>query len=186
MALEPAGDRATHVRGAGGRLWQLLPVDWGRVQEVTNEPVPGHIKRWWFALGGTPAYLFLIQITTGILLSFYYVPSPDHAYESVQAITSTIPFGWFIRSIHKWAANLMIITVLLHMCRVFFSGAFRHPRQINWVIGCGLLLCTLSLGFTGYSLIYEQLSFWGITVASELVASVPLIGPALAAFMRGG
>jgi quinol-cytochrome oxidoreductase complex cytochrome b subunit len=175
-----------HVRAAGGRLWQLLPVDWGKVQEVTNEPVPGHIKRWWFALGGTPAYLFLIQITTGILLSFYYVPSPDHAYDSVNAITHTVPFGWFIRSIHKWAANLMIITVLLHMCRVFFSCAFRHPRQINWVIGCGLLLCTLSLGFTGYSLIQEQLSYWGITVASELVSNVPIIGSTLASFMRGG
>ncbi|HKQ46589.1 MAG TPA: cytochrome b N-terminal domain-containing protein [Phycisphaerae bacterium] len=185
MAREPAG-REQHVRAAGGRLWQLLPVDWGKVQEVTNEPVPGHIKRWWFALGGTPAYLFFIQITTGILLSFYYVPSSDHAYDSVAAITHTVPFGWFIRSIHKWAANLMIITVLLHMCRVFFSCAFRHPRQFNWVIGCGLLLCTLSLGFTGYSLIQEQLSYWGITVASELVSNVPLIGPTLATFMRGG
>ncbi len=80
MASEPPLPPATHTRSSPGRLWQLLPVDWGRVQEVTNEPVPGHIKRWWFALGGTPAYLFMIQITTGILLSFYYVPSPDHAY----------------------------------------------------------------------------------------------------------
>lgn len=185
MAHEPI-DRGHHVRTAGGRFWQLLPVDWGKIQEVTNEPVPGHIKRWWFALGGTPAYLFLIQITTGILLSFYYVPSQDHAYDSVAAITHSVPFGWFIRSIHKWAANLMIITVLLHMCRVFFSCAFRHPRQVNWVVGCGLLMCTLSLGFTGYSLIQEQLSYWGITVASELVSNVPFIGGTLATFMRGG
>ncbi len=185
MAHEPI-DRSHHVRTAGGRFWQLLPVDWGKIQEVTNEPVPGHIKRWWFALGGTPAYLFLIQITTGILLSFYYVPSQDHAYDSVAAITHSVPFGWFIRSIHKWAANLMIITVLLHMCRVFFSCAFRHPRQVNWVVGCGLLMCTLSLGFTGYSLIQEQLSYWGITVASELVSNVPFIGETLATFMRGG
>lgn len=185
MAHEPL-DAGQHVRTTSGRLWQLLPVDWGKIQEVTNEPVPGHIKRWWFALGGTPAYLFLIQITTGILLSFYYVPSQDHAYDSVAAITHAVPFGWFIRSIHKWAANLMIITVLLHMCRVFFSCAFRHPRQVNWVVGCGLLMCTLSLGFTGYSLIQEQLSYWGITVASELVSSVPFIGGMLATFMRGG
>jgi quinol-cytochrome oxidoreductase complex cytochrome b subunit len=163
-----------------------MPVDWGRVQEVTNEPVPGHIKRWWFALGGTPAYLFMIQITTGVLLSFYYVPSPDHAYESVAAITSSVPFGWFVRSIHKWAANLMIITVLLHMCRVYFSCAFRHPRQVNWVLGCGLLFCTLCLGFTGYSLVYEQLSYWGVTVAAELTSVTPIVGGALASFMRGG
>jgi quinol-cytochrome oxidoreductase complex cytochrome b subunit len=163
-----------------------MPVDWGRVQEVTNEPVPGHIKRWWFALGGTPAYLFFIQITTGILLSFYYVPSADHAYESVAHITEDVPFGWFVRSIHKWAAHLMVITVILHMSRVFFSCAFRHPRQINWIIGCGLFGCTLVLGFTGYSLIYEQLSYWGITVASELTALTPVVGEALAHFMRGG
>jgi quinol-cytochrome oxidoreductase complex cytochrome b subunit len=164
----------------------MLPMDWGKVQEVTNEPVPGHIKRWWFALGGTPAYLFFIQITTGILLSFYYVPSTDHAYESVSAITYGIPYGWFIRSIHKWAANLMIITVLLHMCRVFFSCGFRHPRQLNWVIGCGLLMGTLTLGFTGYSLVYEQLSYWGITVAAQLTATTPFVGDLLASFMRGG
>ncbi len=186
MASE-APEAATHrSQSAGGRLWQMLPVDWGRVQEVTNEPVPGHIKRWWFALGGTPAYLFFIQLTTGILLSFYYVPSPDHAYNSVAAITSNVSFGWFIRSIHKWAGNLMIITVILHMCRVFFSCAFRHPRQINWLVGCCLLMCTLVMGFTGYSLVYEQLSYWGITVATELTATTPLIGDALATFMKGG
>lgn len=181
-----SGSSVPRPGSPGGRLWQLLPVDWGRVQAVTNEPVPGHIKRWWFALGGTPAYCFFIQITTGILLSFYYVPSPDHAYESVQAITQTIPYGWFIRSIHKWAANLMIITVLLHLCRVFFSCAFRHPRQLNWLLGCGLLMLTFSLGFTGYSLVYEQLSYWGVTVASELVQNTPIVGGLMASFMRGG
>lgn len=186
MAHNPSTDGTVHARSSGGRLWQLLPLDWGKVQEVTNEPVPGHIKRWWFALGGTPAYLFFIQLTTGILLSFYYVPSPDHAYESVSAITSSVSFGWFIRSIHKWASNLMIITVLLHMCRVFFSCAFRHPRQLNWLVGFGLLLCTFVMGFTGYSLVYEQLSYWGITVATELTATAPLVGEALATFMKGG
>lgn len=186
MTPDSPRPETSRTRTASGRFWQMLPVDWGRVQEVTNEPVPGHIKRWWFALGGTPAYLFFIQLTTGILLSFYYVPSADHAYESVGAITTTIPFGWFIRSIHKWAANLMVITVLLHMCRVFFSCAFRHPRQVNWVIGCGLLFCTFVMGFTGYSLVYEQLSYWGITVATELTATTPFIGDALATFMRGG
>ncbi|MFQ5489101.1 MAG: cytochrome bc complex cytochrome b subunit [Phycisphaerae bacterium] len=184
--VEPARPGPSSTRSSGGRLWQLLPVDWGKVEEVTNEPVPGHIKRWWFALGGTPAYLFLIQITTGILLAFYYVPSADRAYESVDAITRVVPFGWFLRSVHKWAGNLMIITVILHMSRVFFSCAFRHPRQLNWILGVCLLLVTLTMGFTGYSLIYEQLSYWGITVATELTASVPVVGEALATFMRGG
>ncbi len=183
---EPSSGTRSHPRSSGGRLWQMLPVDWGRIEQVTNEPVPGHIKRWWFALGGTPAYLFLIQVTTGILLSFYYVPSPDHAYESIGRITGSIPFGWFIRSVHKWASHLMIITVILHMCRVYFTCAFRHPRQLNWVIGCGLLVSTLTMGFTGYSLAYEQLSYWGITVATQLMSAIPLIGPTIATFMRGG
>lgn len=186
MAPSDHAENVRHARSARGRLWQMLPVDWGRVQEVTNEPVPGHIKRWWFALGGTPAYLFFIQLTTGILLSFYYVPSPDHAYESVAAISSQVSFGWFIRSIHKWAGNLMIITVILHMCRVYFSCAFRHPRQANWLVGCCLLMTTLVMGFTGYSLVYEQLSYWGITVATELTATAPLVGEALATFIKGG
>ena len=117
MASEPSAGPARHTRAAGGRLWQLLPVDWGRVQEVTNEPVPGHIKRWWFALGGTPAYLFFIQITTGLLLTFYYHPGDDAAYESMQRITYQIPFGWFIRTIHMWAANLMVLTLILHLLK---------------------------------------------------------------------
>ncbi len=185
--MQPDSPTPTHrVRSTRGRLWQMLPVDWGRVEQVTNEPVPGHIKRWWFALGGTPAYLFIIQITTGILLSFYYVSSAGQAYESVTTITETVPYGWFIRSVHKWASNLMIVTVVLHMCRVFFSCAFRHPRQMNWIVGCALLLCTLTMGFTGYSLIYEQLSYWGITVATELTTAIPLVGDVVATFMRGG
>jgi len=168
------------------RLWQLLPVDWGRVAEFTNEPVPAHIKRWWFALGGTPAFLFFVQVTTGLLLTFYYVPSPDHAYESVYAITHKIPFGWFVRGIHKWAGNLMIVTVILHMCRVFFTSAYRHPRQLNWLLGLGLLICTLMAGFTGYSLLYEQLSYWGSTVAGNLTKTAPVVGDTLAAFLLGG
>lgn len=184
--VEPNTPGPTHTRTTGGRLWQMMPLDWGKVEEVTNEPVPGHIKRWWFALGGTPAYLFFIQITTGILLAFYYVPSAEQAYESVAAITHAVPFGWFVRSVHKWAGNLMIVTVILHMTRVFFSCAFRHPRQLNWIIGVCLLGATLTMGFTGYSLIYEQLSYWGITVATELTSATPVVGEALATFMRGG
>ena len=151
-----------------------------------SEPVPGHLKRWWWCLGGTPAYLFLIQAVTGVLLTFYFVPTPEKAYESVQLITDEIRFGWYIRSLHKWSATLMIIALLLHMMRVFFTGAYRKPREGNWILGCFLLMISLAFGFTGYSLIYEQLSFWGATVAGNILNAVPLVGPYLADFLRGG
>jgi len=151
-----------------------------------REPVPGHLKRWWWCLGGTPAYLFIVQAITGVLLTFYYVPTPDEAYESVQLITNEIRFGWYIRSLHKWCANLMIIALLLHMMRVFFTGAYRKPREGNWILGCFLLLITLGFAFSGYSLIYEQLSYWGATVAGNILDAIPLVGPQMADFLRGG
>ncbi|MBI4196763.1 MAG: cytochrome bc complex cytochrome b subunit [Deltaproteobacteria bacterium] len=163
-----------------------IPIPGEFFTKVTSEPVPHHLKRWWFALGGTPAYLFMIQVVTGILLTFYYVPEPGHAYSSIQRITYDIHFGWVIRSVHKWAANLMIIAVILHVFRIFFTGAYRKPRELNWIIGCLILGCTLGFGFTGYSLIYEQLSYWGATVAANITQNVPLLGDFLARFMRGG
>ncbi len=138
--------------------------------------MPNHLKRWWFALGGTPAYLFVVQIVTGILLAFYSQPSPSTAYESVRYITDEATYGWYIRGVHKWAATLMIAAVILHQMRVFFTGAYRRPREVNWLIGMGLLLCTLMTGFTGYSLVYEQLSYWGATVGANIADGVPLVG----------
>ncbi len=161
-------------------------VDQQVLVSMGSEPVPGHLRRWWWCLGGTPAYLFLVQAVTGVLLTFYYVPTPDHAYESVQAITDQVRFGWYIRGVHRWAAHLMIVALLLHMMRVFFTGAYRKPREGNWIVGCCLLMLTLGFGFTGYSLVYEQLSYWGATVAVSILDAVPLIGPDLAAFLRGG
>ncbi|MHC4605353.1 MAG: cytochrome b [Planctomycetota bacterium] len=151
-----------------------------------QEPVPNHLKRWWWCLGGMPAYLFVVQVVTGILLVFYYVPDPAHAYDSVARISHEVPFGWWIRSIHRWSANLMIITVILHVMRVFFTGAYRKPRELNWVFGSFLLILSLLFGFTGYSLVYDQPAYWGATVAANLTESVPLIGVHLARFIRGG
>ena len=136
---------------------ERLPVSPEVIRELTNEPVPNHMKRWWFALGGTPAYLFVIQIITGILLAFYYETSTGSAYASVRYITEEAAFGWYLRSVHKWAATLMIAAVVLHQMRVYFTGAYRKPREINWMVGMFLLICTLATGFTGYSLVYEQL-----------------------------
>jgi quinol-cytochrome oxidoreductase complex cytochrome b subunit len=155
---------------------ERVPLDPEALRELTNEPVPYHMKRWWFCLGGTPAYLFLVQIFTGILLAIYYQPSAATAYESVEHITRHVALGWYFRSLHKWAATLMIAAVILHQMRVYFTGAYRRPRELNWVIGMGLLLTTLGIGFTGYSLVFEQLSYWGATVGANIADRVPLVG----------
>ena len=165
---------------------ERLPVSGKQFRELTNEPVPYHLKRWWFALGGTPAYLFIVQIFTGILLAFYYEASPSTAYQSVEYITNEVAFGWFIRSLHKWAATLMIAAVVLHQIRVFFTGAYRRPREINWFVGMCLLLATLMTGFTGYSLVFEQLSFWGATVGANIADATPFVGGFLKNMMLGG
>jgi quinol-cytochrome oxidoreductase complex cytochrome b subunit len=165
---------------------ERLPVSEESLRELTNEPVPNHMKRWWFALGGTPAYLFIVQIVTGILLALYYENGSGGAYESVRYITDEVSYGWYIRSVHRWAATLMIAAVVLHQLRVFFTGAYRKPREINWMIGCSLLLCTLVAGFTGYSLVFEQLSYWGATVGANIAGSVPLVGEAMRDLLLAG
>jgi hypothetical protein len=111
---------------------------------------------------------FVVQIVTGILLAFYYQPSPATAYESVRYITEEASYGWYLRGLHKWGATLMIAAVVLHQMRVFFTGAYRRPRELNWMVGMTLLVCTLMLGFTGYSLVFEQLSYWGATVGANI------------------
>jgi len=157
-------------------IYERVPISGDQLRELTNEPVPNHLKKWWFALGGTPAYLFVVQIITGILLAFYYQPSAATAFDSVRYITHEATFGWYLRGLHKWAATLMIASVILHQMRVYFTGAYRRPREFNWVIGMSLLMCTLLTGFTGYSLAFEQLSFWGATVAANISDAVPFVG----------
>lgn len=165
---------------------ERIPVDPQELKTLTNEPVPNHLKHWWFALGGTPAILFVIQVVTGIFLLFHYVPTPEEAYNSVTRISNEVRFGWYIRSLHKWASELMIVTVMLHMSRVFFTGAYRKPRELNWMIGVVILFVVLGLGFTGYSLIYDQLSYWAAMVGTQIAAKVPVVGQAAADFVRGG
>ena len=167
-------------------LGERIPVTGDQLRELTNEPVPNHLRRWWFCLGGTPAYLFVVQIFTGIMLAFYYQASSTTAYESIEYINNEVNYGWYFRSLHKWAATLMIAAVILHQMRVYFTGAFRKPRELNWMIGMCLLLCTLGLGFTGYSLVFEQLSYWGATVGANILRTVPLVGETLRQFLLAG
>jgi len=137
-------------------------------------------------LGLISLYLFLILIVTGVLLMFYYVPSTDHAYNVMKDLQFVVSAGLVLRNMHRWAAHLMVIFVLLHMCRVFYTGAYKRPREFNWVLGIGLFLLTLGLSFTGYLLPWDQLAFWAITVGTNIASYAPYIGPGLKYLMLGG
>ena len=139
-----------------------------------------------FGLGLISLYLFLILTVTGVLLMFYYVPSTDHAYDNMKDLQFVVSAGLIMRNMHRWAAHLMVIFVLLHMCRVFYTGAYKRPREFNWVLGIGLFLLTLGLSFTGYLLPWDQLAFWAITVGTNIAAYAPYIGPSLKYLMLGG
>ena len=139
-----------------------------------------------FGLGLISLYLFLILTFTGVLLMFYYVPSTDHAYNVMKDLQFVVSAGLIMRNMHRWAAHLMVIFVLLHMCRVFYTGAYKRPREFNWVLGVGLFLLTLGLSFTGYLLPWDQLAYWAITVGTNIAAYATYIGPELKYVMLGG
>ncbi|HEX5591101.1 MAG TPA: cytochrome bc complex cytochrome b subunit [Candidatus Limnocylindrales bacterium] len=146
--------------------------------------VPADAKT--FYLGGITLFLFGIQVVTGTLLALYYSPTPDAAYESVLSITSDVQFGWLIRSIHHWTANLMILSLILHVIRIFVQGAYKYPREATWLVGGGLLMLTIGFGFTGYLLPWDQRAYWATVVGTEIAGAVPLIGPPLLLLLRGG
>ncbi|MCH7973123.1 MAG: cytochrome b N-terminal domain-containing protein [Bacteroidetes bacterium] len=129
-----------------------------------------------WGMGGITFLLFIILTLTGILLMFYYHPSVDKAYWDVKDLEYQVPFGLFLRNMHRWAGHLMVITVMIHMFRVFMTGSYKSPRQFNWVIGVILLVLTLLLSFTGYLLPWDQLGFWAITVGTNMGGATPLIG----------
>jgi quinol-cytochrome oxidoreductase complex cytochrome b subunit len=141
---------------------------------------------WLFTLGSATAILFLLQAVTGTFLTVYYVPSPDHAYDSIQYIMNGVAYGWLIRGIHHWGATLMVITVFLHMLRTYYMAAYKYPREVTWLTGVVLLLTTLGMGFTGYLLPWNQRSFWATTVGTEIPGTVPFIGPYITRLLRGG
>jgi quinol-cytochrome oxidoreductase complex cytochrome b subunit len=121
-----------------------------------------------------------------VLLTLYYRPSPDGAYQSVLYIMNEVRFGWLIRSIHAWSANLMITLCVLHMLRVFLQAAYKKPRELTWIVGVVLLTLTMGFGFTGYLLPWDQRAYWATTVGTEIAGSVPFIGEYLRRFLRGG
>jgi len=165
---------------------ERVPINLDFFEQLSKEPIPNHMKSWWYCLGGTPLILFAVQAVTGVLLTFYYSSTPDTAWESVCRISEEVPFGWWIRSVHRWSANLMVVAVGLHLLRVFFTGAYRKPRELNWIAGVGLLFITLGFGFTGYALVYDQVSYWAAVVGTNVAAQFPLIGAWIAGLLRGG
>ncbi len=156
------------------------------LSKVLSKPVHSYARRWFYCLGGITAFLFIVQGLTGIMLAFYYKPTPEAAYSSIQFIESQVNFGAAVRAIHHWAANGMILMCTAHMLRVFIMGAFKPPRELNWVSGVLLLILTLAFGFTGYLLPWDQRAFWATTVGSEIAGSIPVIGNLALVFLRVG
>ena len=141
---------------------------------------------WYYTLGSATMFAFLSQAVTGVFLAMYYEPDPTRAYESASRITNEVFLGEFVRGMHRWGSTVMIILIFLHMGRTFFFGAYKYPRELNWIIGVVLVVLTLMMGLTGYLLPFDQRSFWATVVAVNLNASGPIVGPYLADFLRVG
>jgi cytochrome b6 len=153
---------------------------------LRHKTVPQHRYSIWYYFGGMTLFLFAIQVGSGALLLLYYRPSAGEAYESVQFIMTRVPFGWLIRSIHAWSANLMVLAAVAHMFSVLFLSAYRRPREITWVSGAGLLFLTLAFGFTGYLLPWNELSYFATRVGTEVGGAVPVVGEFSVRLLRGG
>jgi cytochrome b6 len=153
---------------------------------MNHKVVPVHSATRWYYFGGISLFLLSIQVITGILLLLYYRPTVAEAFDSVRFIMTRVEFGWLIRSIHSWSANLLIFVVFVHMFSVVFTHAYRAPRELTWFSGIALLGLMLGFGFSGYLLPWNQISYFATKVGADVAASTPLIGPALARFLRGG
>jgi cytochrome b6 len=140
----------------------------------------------WYYLGGITLFFFIVQVCTGILLMLYYRPGAEEAFESVQFLITQVPFGWLIRSIHSWSANLMVAAAFLHLFSVFFLRAYRRPRELTWISGVILLVLAMAFGFSGYLLPWNKLAFFATKVGTDIAGSLPLVGGFMLRFLRGG
>lgn len=157
-----------------GPIDRRLPIDQALRKALGYRLAPH--AGWRQAFGGITYLLFMVLVVTGVLLSFYYRPSPQEAYPSIQHIVSEVPMGWLVRGLHVWSANLIIVAVLAHMARVFFAGAYKPPRETNWVVGLLLLGVVLAFGATGYLLPWDQWSYWTVTEVLEAASTAPIVG----------
>jgi quinol-cytochrome oxidoreductase complex cytochrome b subunit len=172
-----------------GKLWLWLDEriglkDLQKLAKKKEIPVNRHSV--WYYFGGMTLFLFMIQVGTGILLLLYYRPSAGEAFESIQFLMTEVQFGWLVRSIHSWSANLMVFAMFIHLFSALFLKAYRQPRELTWLSGCGLLGLSLAFGFTGYLLPWNELAFFATRVGTEIPGIVPLVGPFMRRLLRGG
>ena len=153
---------------------------------LLHKKVPEHKHSIWYYMGGVTLFLFFVQLFTGILLLLYYRPGEDSAYESIRFIVTEVKFGWLIRNVHSWSANLLVLFAFIHMFSVFFSKAYEKPRELTWISGFIILVLTLAFGFSGYLLPWNELSFFATKVGTDIVGIVPVIGGPLKVILRGG
>jgi cytochrome b6 len=156
------------------------------VETIRHKTVPVHRYSVWYFFGGMTLFFFLIQVITGALLLLYYRPSASEAYESVRFIMTRVPFGWLVRSIHAWSANLMLAAAFAHLFSVVFLHAYRRPREVTWLTGILVFFITFAFGFSGYLLPWNELSFFATRVGTSTASAIPGIGPGLVWFLRGG
>ncbi len=166
-------------------LNERLPLD--AVKEyLSKKTVPQHKHSMWYYFGGLTLFFFVVQLVTGILLSLYYKPTPEHAYESVKLIITQVEYGWLIRSLHSWSANLMIAMLFIHMFSAFLMKAYRKPRELMWVTGVLLLFLVLGFGFTGYLLPWDTMAYFATLIGTEVPKTMPLIGSYGVGLLKGG
>ena len=167
--------------------WIEERVDFSALRQlIAKKTVPVHRHSIWYYFGGMALFLLMVQFVTGILLLLYYRPTAEAAFESVQFIITKVEFGWLIRNVHGWAANLMVGVLFVHMFSAFLMKAYRKPRELTWVTGMILLSFSMGFGFTGYLLPWNELAFFATKVGTEIVTEVPLIGHWLLLYLRGG
>jgi cytochrome b6 len=166
-------------------LAERLPVSEAR-EFAAHKTVPVHRYTVVYYFGGMTLFFFIVQVMTGILLMLYYRPSAAEAFESVEFIMTTVPYGWLMRSIHSWSANLMVFFAFIHLVTVYFTKGYKSPRELTWLTGCALLFLSMAFGFSGYLLPWNQLAFFATKVGTDIAGSVPLIGEWLLRFLRGG
>jgi cytochrome b6 len=169
------------------RSWLSSRLPVAEVQAaIAHKTVPQHRHSIWYYLGGMTLFFFIVQVITGILLLLYYRPSAGEAYDSVQFIMTRVPFGWLVRSIHSWSANLMVAAAFAHLFSVLFLKAYRQPRELTWISGVLLLFLTMAFGFTGYLLPWNELAFFATRVGTDMAGALPVVGDAIVRFLRGG
>jgi cytochrome b6 len=175
----------TRREAAAAWLEQRLPTAW-LVAKLRHKEVPSHRWSVCYYLGGITLFFLIVQVATGILLMLYYRPSADQAFESVEFITTTVPFGWLMRSLHAWSANLVVFFAFAHLVTVYFLKSYRPPRELTWMTGVLLLGLLLGFGFSGYLLPWNQLAFFATKVGTDIAGSVPVVGEWALRFLRGG